>query len=271
MKSNALILILCGATLSMAGVIAWFQQQYQIEVIGYDFEIFASAARVMLAGGSPYLVSGFYNPFWTLIPIIPFAVLPEPIGYGLFASVNILLYACAAYRIGVRNKLVLLIVTVILGGSIALIGNIEGWFLLGMVLPPQIGMFFLMMKPQTGASVALVLAWIAYRRGGIPDVLRLVLPVLAGFAISFVLYGDWFMSAATLRSAAWNASLWPWSLVIGLPVLCAAIVFKNLRLALVSAPFLSPYVSVWAYGYVLIGVLAFDWSRVRNVLKDRRQ
>lgn len=251
-------------------VIAAFEQKYQsIRVIGYDFETFyVPAARVMLAGESPYQVDGFYNPFWVLIPVIPFALMPAPWGFALFASVNIFLYTFSMYRLGVRNLPALVLLTVTLGMVIAMVGNIEGFFLLGMVLPQPLGLFFLMAKPQTGAAVAIVMAWIEYRQRGMVGLSRLFLPLLGGLLLSILLYGDWFTHAPAVLSVSWNVSLWPWGLVIGLPLLGAALIRKDLRVALMSAPFLSPYVAQWGYGYVIIGALSADWSDVRDVVKD---
>lgn len=41
---------------------------------------FRPAAREMLATGNPYHVEGFFNPPWTVLPMIPLALLPERVG-----------------------------------------------------------------------------------------------------------------------------------------------------------------------------------------------
>lgn len=265
-----LFLLFIIALLTVAIVL--FRQQHDAlrpgTTMAWDFEsVFSPAARAMITGDDPYQVDGFYNPFWILIPILPFAFIPSPWGHGLFAAASIALYVFAAWKIGVRNRFALAILAA-LNLFAALAGNIESLSLMGMILPPQVGLFFLLAKPQNGLAVALVWMWSAYRERGLVGLSRLVLPVLGGFIFSIVFYGDWFARAAEAIGKNWNASLWPWSLLIGLPILGASILRKDIRLALIAGPFLSPYISIWAYEFALIGILATDWSEVRHVAED---
>lgn len=68
---------------------------------GVDWHLtFRPAAREILNGHSPYNVSGFFNPPWTLLPILPLALLPESLGRAFFLLMNLFIFIFVAYRLG---------------------------------------------------------------------------------------------------------------------------------------------------------------------------
>src|SRR5690606_38971700 len=69
--------------------------------------------------------------------------------------------------------------------------NIDWLPLVGFVLPPQIGLFFILIKPQMGLAVALFWLVEAWREGGLREVIRVFGPVGAALALSLALYGLW--------------------------------------------------------------------------------
>jgi len=50
----------------------------------------------------------------------------------------------------------------------------------------------------------------------------------------------------------YNASLWPWGIVIGLIFLIKAILKKKANYAMSASPFFAPYVNISSYSVVLL-------------------
>ncbi len=57
----------------------------------YDFAIFHSAAKAVLAGLSPYSVYDFNGPYPLAVLFIPFSFLPQHLAYALFVALNVIL------------------------------------------------------------------------------------------------------------------------------------------------------------------------------------
>lgn len=218
---------------------------------------FRPAARSLLFTGNPY-VEGYFNPPWAAIPMIPFALLPERIGGAAMLVLGLVGFAYAAYKLGARPLLVgaFLLSPPVLHCLIN--GNIDWIVLLGFVMPPQIGLFFVLVKPQMGAIVALYWLVEAWREGGFKEVLRVFWPVGAALALSFILYGLWPLRSSVEVDLWWNASLWPASIPVGLALLVSAIRKRRIQYAMGAAPCLSPYVLLHAWSGALAAVLASE-------------
>lgn len=200
------------------------------------------AARTLLAGDSPYEVSGYFNPPWALLPLLPIAVLPQPIGRALAVMVALAAYAYVAYKLGADRKTMLLfllsppVLHGLLNGSIDWLGA------LGFVMAPQIGLFFVLIKPQIGIAVAVFWLFQSWDRGGWQEVLRVFAPITIVTALTFVLFGLWPLRFEREIGLWWNASLWPLSIPVGLTLLVAAIKRDEVKLSIAASPCLSPYV-----------------------------
>ncbi|HOA25681.1 MAG TPA: hypothetical protein PKI52_16850 [Aggregatilineales bacterium] len=216
---------------------------------------FRPAARAMLLTGDPYQVEGFFNPPWTVLPMIPLAFLPEQIGAALMFVAGLAGFAFAAHRLGASP--------IVLGAFILsppvmhslLNGNIDWLPLVGFVLPPQIGLFFILIKPQMGLAVALFWLVEAWREGGLREVIRVFGPVGAALALSLALYGLWPLRSSQEVGLWWNASLWPMSIPIGLALVAAAVRSRRIEYAMGAAPCLSPYVLLHAWSGALAAIL----------------
>jgi hypothetical protein len=129
-------------------------------------------------------------------------------------------------------------------------GNIDWIPILGFVLPPQIGLFFIIVKPQIGFVVAIYWLFQAWRQGGIKPVVRIFFPASMALLASFGLFGLWPLQASQVLTIAqgYNTSFWPISIPIGLALLVAAIRLKQVKWAMAASPCLSPYVlfSSWS-------------------------
>lgn len=203
---------------------------------------FRPAALEILHGRSPYNAEGFFNPPWTAILLIPFAILPENVGRAVLVIVALAVYAYVAHKLG-ANKLtvgLLLLSPPCLHGILN--GNIDWLAVLGVVLPPWLGLFFLAIKPQVGMLVVLYLFIAEWRKGGPIRVLKTFLPVGLASMLSILIFGPWFTKISNEINLAGNSSLWPLSLPIGLTMLVAAIRKNEIRYSMAASPFVSPYV-----------------------------
>lgn len=247
------IVVVLAAVGLVATVWAWSQYSY---LPAYDWEhYFRPAARELLAGRSPYNIGGFYNPPWVMALFMPLALLPERIGGGFIVIASLVAYAYIANRLGAGK-----LATIALLLSMPVVfdmhaTNINWLVALGFVMPPQIGLFFVLAKPQVGAAVALFWLVEAYRDGGIHKVITTFAPVGIALALSVAIFGPFWSGSDSVIDAGWNASIWPAGIPIGLVLLWKSIKLREMRYAMVASPFLSPYVAGHSWSIVLVGLL----------------
>lgn len=227
---------------------------------GVDWsDTFYPAVRAVLAGHSPYdAVPSFFMAPWALIPMLPLAWLPPAFGRAFMLLIGLSLYAFVAHRLsGGRtwSVIVFLLSPLVIDGLYN--GNVDYLPILGFVLPPQIGLFFVVLKPHIGLGVALFWLWEAWHEGGLRKIFVVFAPVSAALLVSFALFGLWPLRFSGLLSvsSAWNSSLWPMSLPVGLALLAAAGRTHNIKPAMAAAPCLSPYLVMHSWVTVLASIL----------------
>ncbi len=172
----------------------------------------------LLAGRSPYHldlgIQGSWDPYAFFNA--PWALLPVAVGRALLAIITILSFAYTAHRLGGKPLAIgLLLVSPPVMHEL-LVGNIDWLAALGFILPPQIGLFFVSIKPQVGIGVAIFWLVEAWRKGGWREVVRVFWPITAALALSMLIFGLWPLRFATQTGVGWNASLWPMSIPVGL-------------------------------------------------------
>jgi hypothetical protein len=222
----------------------------------YDWRsFFRPAALALLSGHSPYTVPGYFGPPWALIPVIPFAVLPPALGGACVFVLTLLSWCLVARRLGASWLVVAVLALsphVITG---AIFGNLDWLAIIGFILPPQIGLFFILIKPQVGIGLALFWLWQAWRTGGAREAVRVFAPVTIALLLSFLLFGFWPTRVGSLSAAAWNVSLWPYSIPIAFVLLVAAIQNKKAGLSISASPFFSPYLASITWPVAILGLL----------------
>lgn len=212
-------------------------------------------ARDETAGMSLY----FLNPPWLLVVLMPLALLPPDLARGILIVLGAVGYAVGAWRLGASRwgvTLFLLSPPVLLG---LYSGNIEWLVLLGFGLPPQIGLFFVLLKPQLASGVVLVWLVESWRAGGPHRVALDFGPVVAALALSLLIFGLW--PSAPISSPTgqfWNASFWPLSVPFGLVLLVMALKERSVSKGIMASPCLSPYVSFNSWAIGLAGLLKND-------------
>ncbi|MGC8880025.1 MAG: hypothetical protein ACP5R2_12460 [Anaerolineae bacterium] len=225
---------------------------------GVDWhEAFRPAALALLSGRSPYDIDKFYNPPWGLLPLLPLALLPEGLGRGLLFAISLLSFAIVAHRLKASPPalLVFLLSPPVLHGLVN--ANIDWLAMLGFILPPQLGLPFVLIKPQVGIGMAIFWLAEAWREGRFRKVLQIFWPTLLLSTASVALYGLWplHLQYVTDHSRNFNTSLWPLSIPVGLALSALSIYKRNHRYAMASAPFLSPHVVFHSYAGLLAALL----------------
>lgn len=231
---------------------------------------FRPAALAVLRGASPYTATPeapYAGAPWGLWLLLPFAVLPEPLGRALVFTAGLLAFAYTAVRLGARPLGVGLFLVSPPVMHCLLNSNVDWMPLLGFVLPPPLGLFLAAVKPQVGFTVALWWLVEAWRIGGPRQVLRVFGPAGAALALSILIYGWWPLNGLTIMqlSTGWNASLWPMSIPVGLGLLWTALRKRDQRYAMGAAPCLSPYVLFHAWSGA-VAALAADTGTLAVVV-----
>lgn len=238
--------------------------------LGIDWrDTYRPATLALLHARNPYdadvaPVAPFFAAPWGLLPLIPLAVLPLEVGRAFLLFISLGAFAYAAHALGARP--------IGLGAFLIsppvvhclLNANIEWIPLLGFVLPPQIGLFFVAVKPQTGFAVAAFWLVEAWRQGGWRQVIRTFGPVALAFLLSFALFGLWPFRFDSVLSIAqgFNASLWPYSIPVGLALFAWAVYKREIRFAMPVSPCLSPYVLFHSWTSALVAISAQDIAMV---------
>jgi hypothetical protein len=219
---------------------------------------FRPATLTLLSGLSPYGRVYYVHAPWTMIPLIPLAILPEAVGRVMLLICSLASYEFAAYKLGGNRITVTAFLVSPLVMHVLLNGNMDWLAVLGFVLPPQIGLFFISIKPQIGIAVApfwLVEAW---RNSGWMQALKTFAPFIIVLLLSFVIFGFWPLETVRedIAGVYYNASLWPMSIPVGLALFVAAVRKRKIEYAMAASPCLSPYLLFYSWGGALLAIIS---------------
>ncbi len=235
-------------------------------------QTYRPATLALLQGQDPYAVevapaAPFFAAPWSLLPLVPLALLPSHVGRALLLFTSLVTLVVSARKLGARPIALaaFLVAPPVVYGLI--LGNIEWMPLLGFVLPPQIGLLFIAVKPQTGFAVAIFWLIEAWRTGGWRKTVETFAPVTVVLLLSFVIFGLWPLKFRSIFGIAkdFNASLWPWSIPAGLALMVVAIRKRNVKFAMPASPCLSPYALFHSWSSALIAASASDAAMVAIV------
>ena len=216
---------------------------------GGDWQaVLQPSTQALLEGNNPYNEHRFLSPPWAFAVLIPPALLPPAQGSALFGLIGCIGYFLAFYRLRVTRIALALLVANPAFMAALLNPNFDWAVALGYTLPPQIGLFFVLTKPQIGAP--LVLFWFvkAWRSGGYRRVLRDFAPVTLAYLLSVIVFGPWFLHMGGAVSSLSNtANVWPWGIIVGFALIVVSLRQQNSRLALQAGPLLSPYLAPYSW------------------------
>jgi hypothetical protein len=126
---------------------------------------------------------------------------------------------------------------------------------LGLYYLPQIGLFFILIKPQVGFAVALYWLGLSWQSGGIRQVLKVFLPIVVMYLLSFMVYGYHPLFGANLIDIHYNVSLWPWSIPLGIFLVVFALKSKKINWSMLASPLLSPYIAFHSFHGVFLALV----------------
>lgn len=211
-------------------------------------------ALMVITGRSPYAEGCGLNPPWAYLLLAPIALFPPPVGAAMMFSMNFLIYSIILFRLKAKPLAMAAFLTTPLVYLNGTNGNIDWLALLGLVLPQRIGLLFLLIKPQIGAGLALFWVINTWRTAGIGKAVNLVLPTLAAYLVSFVLFGLWPLKILhTMPDDPYNSSLGMVGVVIGGVLLVSALRQKKSDWALISTPLMAPYINIHSFAAVVLG------------------
>lgn len=222
---------------------------------GIDWrETYYPAANLLLHGQNPYLITTLHNPIWVLFPLVPFALAGERLGMIAMFFAAFFAYVYVAFKLRASPLALMFYMLSPLIVYNLMLGNVDWLVALGFIMPPSIGLFFVLLKPQIGIAVALYWLWMAYKNGGIVNAIKTFLPVTLCLALSFLLFGNWLAGKSdNILSASWNLSLFPYSIPIGLAIFYTA--RKKYVRAISASPFFSPYLSLGSWSIAQLGMV----------------
>lgn len=206
----------------------------------------------LISGHTPYTLSslGLFPP-WSYLLLSPIAALSPDLGTAVIFVLTYMVYSFVIYRLNSNPWVIFAFLLNSFTFRNALNGNLDFLAVLGFILPPQIGLFFVLIKPQIGVGIALFWLIEAWRKGKIREVIRVFAPVTIAYLLSFLVYGFWPIRLIGMKHDAYNASLWPIGIPIGILLLYKAIHDRNGLFAMGSTPFLSPYVNFSSFAVTL--------------------
>lgn len=237
--------------------------------IGVDWLFGLRPALVrLLTGGSPYISDGWYvfAPPWVLILYTPFLLLSPELGAAVVIVLGWFAFMFAAVRLGAKP-----VALVALSLSYPVLhasgqANIDHLIPLSLLLPPQLGLFFVVAKPQLGIGIALYWLFQAFERGGWQEVIRVFSPVTVALLVTFSFYGFYFLRGSLLLGSGHAISMFPYSLPFAIWLLSFAIRKRQPSAAMAASPLFSPYVGRYSWAVSFYGLLNHPKEMVIAVL-----
>lgn len=229
-----------------------------VPVYSHWAEIFRPAALNLLHGQSPYQIENFFNPPWALLPLLPLAILPIRLGNAILGTLTLFSYAFVGYKFGAKPIILLLFLSLPLTLYAIIQVNVDWLMALGFIMPPQIGLFFILVKPQLGWALAFYWLIDIWTTAGLTKTIKVFAPVTVTFLLSFLIFGNYWDSAGVVFNEP-NKSFWPVSIPVGMVVLFLAFRLKHPGLAIASSPLLSPYVQPYSLPLAILGLMG-DWG-----------
>jgi len=220
--------------------------------IGLDWLNILPSVQEFLSGRNPYLVGEVFEPFWTFVFLSPFALVPFWVGRIALFLVSLSVFAYNAIRLGATKfQMIVFLLSASVVGCLNN-GNLDWLVTAGLWMPPQIGLFFVMMKPQIGVGLLIFWSWRAWKDSGLLGLTKLLAPISIAYLLSFWLYGFWILRMLVLPNTDINMGTFPHGIWVGFVLIYLSIKNNDKDLAAVSSVFLAPYVSQFSYSVVLL-------------------
>lgn len=213
------------------------------------------AVMELLHFRNPYAITTFWNAPWALLPLAVYAWLPDHLARAIHLALGFSCFAFTAYKLGAKPLALafFMLSPTVLGGLVN--GNVDWLAMLGFVMPPAVGLFFVVIKPQVGIGIALYWLYRAYRER---TILATFAPIFITALCSFAVFGLWPLLWSQAEHSVWivNTSLWPLSIPLGVLCLFLAMRWTKPKVALAAGPMLSPYVLFASWSASLLALVS---------------
>jgi hypothetical protein len=168
-----------------------------------------------------------FNPPWIFPLLYPIALLPYRAGAGLLVIISVI--AVAMYTRSIKKTLIVA-ASAPMAAFIAL-GQLDALLLFGLMIPYGMGIPILLAKPQAVFLTVL------------PRLNRWsMLLTLAVFVLSVFIWGDWWTNIIGNRpNAKANMSLFPYTIVLGIPLAYLGLKRKSDALLCLGSLCFAPY------------------------------
>jgi hypothetical protein len=235
--------------------LAVFLIAYQLNYPIYDWlESYKPRVLLLLQGQNPY-TQVVYVPPWFLLLLSPLALLPDRISNAALIALCIFSFFWMLHKAGIKP---IYIICFVISYPVIqqLLHRQFDWLVIsGALLPPWLGLFLVFSKPQAGLGIAVFWFFSLYKKGGLKKVVINFVPVIIAFLISFLVFGQYMFKAAGREIvASYNASLFPYSIPLGLFLIWQSVKSSNIQLAISASPFLSPYLALYTYAVSIFGL-----------------
>ncbi|MBN1991848.1 MAG: hypothetical protein JW953_04040 [Anaerolineae bacterium] len=168
-----------------------------------------------------------FNPPWIFPVLYPLAVLPHPAGASLLIIISVI--AVAMY-VGSLKKTLIVAASAPMAAFFAL-GQLDALLLFGLMLPRGLGLPILLAKPQ-GVFLAIL-----------PRLNRWsILVTLLIFVVSVFIWGQWWWNIIAYQpNKQANMSLFPYTIVLGIPLTYLGLKRKSDALLCAASLCFAPY------------------------------
>lgn len=216
-----------------------------------DWDVFRAAIFDVLEGRNPYHPARqqmlFYNPVWTLVPLVPLAFLPRMFGALVLALGSILGVVAVARKLGHGVSGAVLIALSSMNLESMGHANIEFLPWLGLFFPLPVALVFFTIKPQSTFVLILLLLYREYQQRGWKAVAKATAPVVILAGVTLLIYGLPPQPAGASFDRFWAIK----AVVAGIPAMALAFKRDDLSLAAAAGPLLAPYAVFHSYLAVL--------------------
>ena len=222
--------------------------------LGPDWE---NIYRPAALAARPNDVRGNFAPPWIYWTLWPIAALPDALSKGVLTVATIVI--CRLY-IGNWHRFIALCVTMPFLATLTF-GQVDALALIGLMVPADLSLLFLSMKPQSAALAT-------FKKRLTP---WSVSSLLIALVVSFMLCGWW--PTALLSRGQWgtDCSPWPWGIPFGLILLAWQWKrgFPSDAMLCLATLLLSPYffyTSMLPATATMIKELDDDWLSIATVI-----
>lgn len=212
---------------------------YNLPVPQLDWVNNFRPAALNFIQGQPFSTLYFYNAPWTLIPLLPLALLPLQVGRLCMFVLGLVGFSYIAYRLEAKPVSMILFMTSVPVLACLHDGGFDWLPMLSFVTPAPLSLILAAMKPQIGVGMAIYWLFHSWQSGGIRQVVKAFAPVTILTVVSFLLYGVWILRFREVIDAVNNIPVFPYLLPIGLYLVST----RRARASMAAGPFFSPYVS----------------------------